>query len=277
MTLQQMMALFNVHDATENQDLVFYGQGKVCDISIFAVDDEDQITGQAIAFQSLTPGRYVAIATAVDDSNYGGQTDASNIFQLYQGYEVEVAAQSFITYYKDEALYVDESTATGELYTIASVTDNAAVLSSKLETAPANTPLLVYNSSDEAKTILLIPTAEPNLALTVAPEFKGTLAAKTFSADEMAAANHYVLTAQNQFVWVKDAGTIGANKCWLELPISAANNARAIVFGETTGIANTNITNLTNGDWYDLNGRKLQNVPTKKGVYIMNGRKVVVK
>jgi hypothetical protein len=29
--------------------------------------------------------------------------------------------------------------------------------------------------------------------------------------------------------------------------------------------------------WYDLNGRKLNGMPTKKGVYIMNGRKVVVK
>jgi hypothetical protein len=31
------------------------------------------------------------------------------------------------------------------------------------------------------------------------------------------------------------------------------------------------------GAWYDLNGRKLQSIPTKKGLYIMNGKKVVVK
>ena len=29
--------------------------------------------------------------------------------------------------------------------------------------------------------------------------------------------------------------------------------------------------------WYDLNGRKLNGMPTKKGMYIMNGKKVVVK
>jgi hypothetical protein len=28
--------------------------------------------------------------------------------------------------------------------------------------------------------------------------------------------------------------------------------------------------------WYDLNGRKLNGKPTKKGLYIHNGRKVVV-
>lgn len=277
MTLQQMMALFNVHDGIENQDLVFYGQGKVCDISIYAVDDQDQPTGQAIAFTALTPGRYVAIATAAEGTIYDGTTAPSNIFQLYQGYEVEVAAQSFITYYKDEALYVDESSATGELYTIASVTDNAVVLSSKIETAPAQTPLLVYNNSDQTRNILLIPTADPDQLLTVAPEFKGTLAAKTFSADDMAAANHYVLTAQNQFVWVKDAGTIGANKCWLEISKSAPNNARKIVFGDATGVNAVECGKLKVESLYDLNGRKLDKMPTKKGVYIMNGKKVVVK
>jgi hypothetical protein len=28
--------------------------------------------------------------------------------------------------------------------------------------------------------------------------------------------------------------------------------------------------------WYDLKGNKLQQKPTRKGVYILNGRKVVV-
>ena len=57
------------------------------------------------------------------------------------------------------------------------------------------------------------------------------------------------------------------------------SNARAIsiVFDDATKIANTNITNITNGDWYDLNGRKLNGMPTKKGIYMNNGRKVVVK
>ena len=31
------------------------------------------------------------------------------------------------------------------------------------------------------------------------------------------------------------------------------------------------------GAWYDLNGRKLQQKPTRKGVYILNGQKVVIK
>ena len=49
---------------------------------------------------------------------------------------------------------------------------------------------------------------------------------------------------------------------------------------ETVGIAitpvNTHLSTLTNM-WYDLSGRRLQGKPTKKGVFILNGKKVVIK
>jgi len=49
-----------------------------------------------------------------------------------------------------------------------------------------------------------------------------------------------------------------------------------ISFDETTGISGISGNTGISGAWYDLNGRKLQSIPTKKGVYIMNGKKVVV-
>ncbi len=46
----------------------------------------------------------------------------------------------------------------------------------------------------------------------------------------------------------------------------------------TTGINNTRMpTNLRNDNWYDLSGRKLSGIPTRPGIYINNGRKIVVK
>ena len=137
------------------------------------------------------------------------------------------------------------------------------------------TPMLVFNSSTDAQTILLIPTTEPDLAVTVAPEFKGTLEATEIAASS-ATSNNYAFNGK-QFVWVKTALAVGQYKAWLEVPTGV--NARVInlVFGDATKITTTNFTNFTNGVFYDLNGRKLQSVPTKKGVYIMNGKKVVVK
>ncbi len=47
---------------------------------------------------------------------------------------------------------------------------------------------------------------------------------------------------------------------------------------ETTGIINIPMQQDINNDaWYTLEGRNLQSEPTSKGVYIKNGKKVVVK
>ena len=197
----------------------------------------------------------------------------TNEFRLFQGYEVEVGAESFATFYKDEKLTVEESSTTGELYTISSVSADEAVLSAQIGVAPANTPLLVYNSGSEKKTILLIPTEDDADDVTFASEFKGTLVASTIAASTENQTN-YALNGK-QFVWVKNALSIGANKCWLEVVNS---NARAIsiLFGEATGISTAVTTVPADGDWYDLNGRKVT-APTRKGIYIHNGKKVVIK
>jgi hypothetical protein len=131
--------------------------------------------------------------------------------------------------------------------------------------------------SGSAKAFLLIPAdAEPNLALTVAPEFIGTTEATTIAASTDTQTN-YACNGK-AFVYVKDAISAGANKAWLEIPASA-NGARQlkIVFADATGIGAVSGLPADNGDWFDLNGRKLQAAPTKKGVYIKDGKKVVVK
>ena len=141
---------------------------------------------------------------------------------------------------------------------------------------PALTPMLIYNKSQQEKVILLIPCAEPDMAITVAPEFQGTLTGTTIAASTDDQTN-YALNGK-QFVFVKDAIEVGPNKAWLSVNTGEPSARITMVFSdETTKIANTNITNITNGNWYDLNGRKLDKMPTKKGVYLFNGRKVVVK
>ena len=284
MTQQQVAALFSVNDLVENTTL----DPKNYFVSIYAVNEQGETTGDPMTFLNFTfaPGRYAVTASALLDAPYDGTTAPSNTFELFQGYEVEIAAQSFATYYKDEALTIDESTAEdAALYTISEVTATEAVLSSKIEAAPSSTPLLVFNGSDKARTILLIPTNESNLALTVAPEFMGTATGETFSEADMEAANFYVLTDANAFVWVKGAGQIAANKCWLEIPKTAPNNTRAIVFGEDATSINEELrvkNEESAGAVFDLSGRKVANGKwlngkLPNGVYIINGKKVVIK
>ena len=218
-------------------------------------------------------GTYTICAMATT-GDYDG-TISCGMITLFQGYEVEVAAKEFITYYKDEPLYADtETSADAQLYTIQSVSADQATLSAAIETAPSLTPLLIFNNSDQAKTFLLIPAnEEPNLALTVAPEFQGTLTGTTIAASTDAQTN-YALNGK-AFVFVKNAIEIGANKAWLSIPTSTARSI-SIVFGDATSISAVSGSPADNNSFYDLSGRKV-NKPTKKGVYILNGKKVVVK
>ena len=73
-------------------------------------------------------------------------------------------------------------------------------------------------------------------------------------------------------------------RAYFQLKGAAAPNARAfrMNFGdeEVTGIMTTNFTNDTNdmnGQWYTIDGRKFSGQPTQKGVYINNGKKIVIK
>jgi len=269
MTPQEMASLITVTDNIEQQDLT-----NVTDytVQIFAVDEQGQITGDAINFASLVPSSYVAVATAADGSTYDGSTDMSNVFQLFEGYEVEVPAGEFVTYYKDEALTVEDDEA--QLYTITAVSETTAT-ATPFDVIPANVPLLLKNNSSETRTILLIPTEDP-LAFMHYSGFVGSLDPTTIAASTDTQTN-YACNGK-AFVYVKDAISAGANKAWLEIPASA-NGARQlkIVFADATGISAVSGLPADNGDWFDLNGRKLQAAPTKKGVYIKDGKKVVIK
>ena len=99
------------------------------------------------------------------------------------------------------------------------------------------------------------------------------------------------LGADNTLYYPSDAMTIGAFRAYFELGdgITAgdlANGIRAFSLnfgegeGETTGIIPVDGSGFTvhGADaWYSLDGRKLDGKPSHVGVYINNGRKVVIK
>ena len=81
------------------------------------------------------------------------------------------------------------------------------------------------------------------------------------------------------FFKVPAAGyTPSANKAALAVPASAGAKEMIVIGGEATAIDNSQLTtdNL-NGECFDLSGRKVSNGKLQKGIYIVNGRKVVVK
>ena len=71
-----------------------------------------------------------------------------------------------------------------------------------------------------------------------------------------------------------DDGTVPANKAYLVYD-GAAGARDYFLFDEATGIESTHHSPLTTDQYYDLQGRRV-NTPTK-GVYIVNGKKTVIR
>lgn len=87
-------------------------------------------------------------------------------------------------------------------------------------------------------------------------------------------------TQQCFYKWVK--GNVNRNIAYLQLKNPSNANAKTIIyldwFGDTTGIHGmTAPSQVTSGKtYYTLDGRKVTS-PTQKGIYIINGKKIIIK
>lgn len=77
-------------------------------------------------------------------------------------------------------------------------------------------------------------------------------------------------------------GTIKANRAYLHVPTASVPSAASsleIDFEDETGIGAllNDKEEMINDKWYTLDGRKLSEQPTAKGIYIHNGKKVMMK
>ena len=221
------------------------------------------------------PGTYTAVITL--KGNYSGSKEQTITVKAAVVATLTIPAQSYATYYAAQGLNLDAATAAGvKLCTVTGVNGSEVVLADLTEAA-AETPLIIYNGTGEEQDVVLKVNETATTAATVAAEFQGTLEAKAMSGSGNGT-DYYVLSNGHDFVWVKDAGTVGANKCWLAISGSQAAGARRlnIVFeGEATGISAVTSAAHAADSIYDLNGRRVMQ-PTK-GLYIVSGKKVVVK
>ena len=230
-----------------------------------AINTAKGVKDNGDATQEQVEAAIAALSTAINTA----KVEVSRI-------TLTIPAKSYVTRIDADKRQIETAVAGVSLYTVTGVTDKQVTLSAALNVVAAEMPYLIYNDNDEEKTINLIVSSSDADNVTVAAEFKGTLVDKTFTDEDMEKADHYVLS-HNNFVWVKDAGTLAGGKCWIELTKAAGARRLSIVAGgEATGIDLAPVLTEGEGAWYDLNGRRVVK-PTKKGLYIMNGKKYVVK
>jgi len=114
--------------------------------------------------------------------------------------------------------------------------------------------------------------------------FLGTYKSTAFGAEDKSI---LLMGGANTLYYPTAGAGIGAQRAYFKIGDDGALLARRLTafnidFGDddnTTGIiSTTNYTNYTNSDaWYSLDGVRLNGKPSAKGVYINNGKKVVIK
>ena len=266
-------------------------------------DLNDAITDAEAYYESIKDSNPDAAATlkdaidaakAVKDNADATQTEIENatttLGEAVSAAQADVAlkritivipAKSYVARVDADKRQIETAVAGVSLYSVKSVTDSEVELTAALSVVAAEMPFLIYNDNDEEKTISIVVSSEDADAVTYDSEhFKGTLVDKTFTDEDMAAADHYVLSNGKDFVWVKDAGTLAAGKCWIELIPSSEAHARKLAIVNEGGLIPTGINAVSSsanmdGNIYDLSGRRVMQ-PTK-GLFIVNGKKVVIK
>lgn len=166
-----------------------------------------------------------------------------------------------------------------------STANNAGVLTMKqTETTPAGEGLMLKGTANETFYVPALFNLTPE-ALT-GNNLKGLTKITEVETTEGDKTN-FILSQQNGVIaWYPLAAkyALKAHSAYLQLltnDVFTNDGTRAISMefedGVTTGFIQIATDDVEDGDWYGIDGIKFNQKPTQRGVYINNGRKVIVK
>ena len=213
-------------------------------------------------------GTYYVKATIAATADYNAAV-ATTSFEI-AAKTVTISASGWATYYhKDVVTYSVSDGA--QVYYVSGIGEGVVNLT-EIGGIPAELPVLISGSGTvtltKAETSISVPTDANG-------QFHGTateITATDFT--DFTDGRTYVLYG-GKFLLAETNSGISAHKCWLTL---SGSNARQlnISIGDTNSMYNVPCTMYhSDGALYDLKGRKIDGQPTKHGIYLYNGKKVI--
>ena len=207
-----------------------------------------------------------------DKSNQSADFDYIIIRKVQTSVTTSITSAGWATLYSDKAL---DFTGTGVKAYIGTVNGSSLTLT-EVTNVPAETAVII-EGEEGPYDIPVIESSETNVAANV---LKGTLEEITLKNE--AEYDYYAMKVLSNgnvgFALVADGGTvIPAGKAYLQL--HATTEAAKVQFfslgGETTGIEAVETQAKEDGKYYNLMGVEVEN--PQKGIYIKNGKKIVIK
>ena len=298
----------NVSDSGDDQE--FYGEA-----TISLSSDKEKRTYLGIYFYSNDDGTHnglnmtvtIAPQPVVFDENYDDpqviaesdeitvpSLDYTRTFSAPQdGDTPDATIDGEDVYVYTTCLPTVPETGTGiKYYTLSGATATALQFTQVADDAvAAETPYLVTVSENVVNGEFTVSSTGSNVTLHKEAvnsvtaggyTFKGTTVGLTNG--EAVAAGAYILQDGNVWGKVREATSehpeyanayIPAFRAFI-VAVDAAAHPMLTEFGETTAITHLQLIDSDGTEhWYTLDGRKLPGEPTKKGLYIHNGRKVI--
>lgn len=217
----------------------------------------------------------------------GGLSNAKNQLRIRMADKVTMNGLGIMSYASDNALdFSNISDLTAHYASgFTSTANNAGVLTmTQVETTPAGEGLMLKGTANETFYVPALFNLTPE-ALT-GNNLKGLTKITEVETTEGDKTN-FILSQQNGVIaWYPLAAkyALKAHSAYLQLltnDVFTGDGTRAISMefedGVTTGFIQIATGDVEVGDWYGIDGVKFNQKPTQRGVYINNGRKVIVK
>lgn len=238
-----------------------------CSVSNLVDGDNCNVTVSVGVHSAV--GTYTATAsglTGADRENYALPAANTQVYEIVRpmtGIEF-TASKHWNTYYAFENL----ATPTGLTAYIVTGVNGTAATTSEIGYIPEGVGVLLYSAN-------------------VGSDFKAsayTGAAGSFTANKLnGSTSATALDSEAGYILYGDAfvlttgGTLPANRCYLPVNIGASTRSLTIDGGDgTTSLYKVNIEEMGDDKWFDLQGQRIEK-PKKKGLYIHDGKKVVIK
>ena len=226
--------------------------------------------GNETAVTVTGPNKTVMATTSATSTSFTIKNLSSNVMKLGKitivpnQYSTTVQSYGWATYIAPAPIEFAANTA----YVVTAASVSAGLTLEAITKAPAGTPLLLKGEGEKTITVVASATAPTTNLLTVCD---GTIASGKYP---------YVLAKNGTSAafkqWTGEASVLNGRVVLLLDEAVAASSPVFALDGETTGINTLNVERGTmNGEVYNLNGQRVAQ-PTK-GLYIVNGKKVIVK